>query len=219
MRRLTASAATLALLAFVTPAVATTLLTLDLGALTSGADRVFVGRVLRVESGPDASGFPATWTTFAVDDVVKGTLPATVTIKQVGAAPSAAGGAIFRVPGLPEYREGEKVLLFLNPDSAAGFTSPVGLAQGCFRVSGDGVGAVAENDLGNVNLGDAAATARATSNVPPSAATSGATTSAPTTAANAAQRLGTTGAASMRAPVPLAALLDQVRTLERGAVQ
>ncbi len=207
MRRFHACAATFALFALVTPAVATTLLTLDLGALTSGADRVFVGHVLSVRSGPDASGFPATWTTFAVDQAVKGALPATLTIKQLGARPSAEGGAIFRVPGMPEYREGEKVLLFLNPDSAGGFSSPVGLGQGCFRIAGDGADAVAENDLGNVNLGNTTSAAAARAKAAAGSAAPDAT--AP----------GGVDAAPARAPVPLAALIDQIRALDAGTAR
>ncbi len=53
------------------------------------------------------------------------------------------------------------MLLFLNPDSPAGFTSPVGLAEGCFRIAGSGTGAVARNDVGNVNLRGGAAQAAA----------------------------------------------------------
>jgi hypothetical protein len=57
------------------------------------------------------------------------------------------------VPAITSYRVGDEVVLFLHPDSGEGFTSPVGLGQGRFRVHHHAGGAaVAENDVGNVNL-------------------------------------------------------------------
>ena len=163
MRRLSPCAAALAVVLLVSPVGATTLRALDLAGLTTFAERVFVGTVTDVRAGTDANGIAARWTTFRIDERLKGELPETVTIKQVDAAaasrPPGVIGPIFRVPGLPAYRAGERVLLFLNGDSPAGFTSPVGLAQGCFRITGAGDAAAATNDVGNVNVTDAAPTA------------------------------------------------------------
>jgi len=160
MARVTSLAA-LALLTFIaTRAAAMTVLPLDLGALTGGADRIFVGRVERVDTGRDGNGLPATWTTFTVIETMKGASGGHVVLKQLGATLGGSDAPVLPHPGLPRYRPGESVVLFMQPDSTLGFTSPVGLGQGCFRVrDGDGV-AVVENDVGNRNLAPAANGAR-----------------------------------------------------------
>jgi hypothetical protein len=143
------------------PARAMTILPLDLPALTQQAGRIFVGRVERVESGHDAHGLPVTWTTFAVEQTVKGPDGAHVTLKQLGASLGPADARVLPHPGLPRYQPGESVVLFVHPESALGLTSPVGLGQGCFRIRDDHGAAVVENDVGNRNLGTAALAARA----------------------------------------------------------
>ncbi len=153
----------------VRPAVAMTTLPLDLPALTQQAGRIFVGRVERVESGRDANGLPVTWTTFAVEQTVKGPAGAHVTLKQLGATLGPADTRVLPHPGLPRYRPGESVVLFVHPESALGLTSPVGLAQGCFRIRDDHGASVVENDVGNRNL-DAPAAAAARTLAAPSAA-------------------------------------------------
>jgi hypothetical protein len=50
--------------------------------------------------------------------------------------------------------------LFVHPESILGFTSPVGLGQGCFRVRSDEGAPMVENDVGNRNLGVPAGAAR-----------------------------------------------------------
>lgn len=139
-------------IAWARPAPATTVLPLDLDQMTAAADRVFLGRVVAVRTGRDAQGLPSTWTTFTVEEAIKGATSATVEIKQLGVDAPLADGTVFRIPSLPSYRVGEELILFLHPDSGAGFTSPVGLGQGRFRVHHRAGGAVAENDVGNANL-------------------------------------------------------------------
>ncbi len=132
-------------------AAAMTILPLDLPELTGQAERIFVGRVLRVESGRDAHGLPAVWTTFAVAQQLKGIGADHVTLKQLGASLD-TGAEVLPHPALPRYRPGESVVLFVHPASVLGFTSPVGLGQGCFRVHGDDDAPVVANDVGNRNL-------------------------------------------------------------------
>jgi hypothetical protein len=68
-----------------------------------------------------------------------------------------AGGAAQR-PGLaaldvPRFAPGERVVLFLYPDSSLGLTSPVALGQGKFSVLRDKEGdELAVNALGNRDL-------------------------------------------------------------------
>lgn len=145
-----------------------TLLPLDLPELTGQAERIFVGRVETVASGRDQSGLPAVWTTFAVEQPLKGwpgaAAPHHVTLKQLGTGFGGADAAVVPHSALPRYRAGESVVLFVHPDSALGFTSPVGLGQGCFRIGEhDGVRTV-ENDVGNRNLSSTATAAQARGN-------------------------------------------------------
>ncbi len=181
--------ALLALAIHAATASALTLLPLDLGALTSGAGRIFVGHVLDVASGRDANGLPAVWTTFRVDEPLKGAPAQHVTVKQLGIAFGGGGAAVAPHPGLPAYRRGEEVLLFVHPESTLGFTSPVGLAQGCFRIRERNGGRVAENDLGNRNL-------------LPASDASGRSAGGPAAEADPEPRA-----------LPLASLLTEVRTL------
>lgn len=131
---------------------AMTVLPIDLPALAGQAERIFVGRVERVTTGRDAHGLPATWTTFHVAERLKGPAGASVTVKQLGATVGAGGARVLPHPSLPRYEVGESVVLFVHPESALGFTSPVGLGQGCFHVRGTPDAPVVENEVGNRNL-------------------------------------------------------------------
>jgi hypothetical protein len=143
------------------PAAATTILALDVPELERCAERIFVGRVADVQLGFDEQGMPVAWTTFAIEQSLKGVTGARVTIKQLRSGQATQPGALFRVPAMPAYTRGEKVLLFLHQDSVLGFTSPVGLGQGAFRVRGNGDDALVENDVGNANVAPGLAPASA----------------------------------------------------------
>ena len=109
---------------------ATTVRQVSLPQMIRAADRIFVGKVVAVESRRDEHGLPATYVTFAVTETIKGPPGKQVTIKQIGGRP----GTLPAIPGLPTYTVGEVVLLFLHRDSQYGFTSPVGLHQGKWKV-------------------------------------------------------------------------------------
>ncbi len=109
---------------------ATTVRLVSLEEMVKAADRIFVGKCVSVESRSDEYGLPATYVTFLVIEQIKGDLGERVTIKQIGGRTS----EVFKIPGLPTYRVGEEVLLFLHPNSQHGFTSPVGLNQGKWSV-------------------------------------------------------------------------------------
>jgi len=94
------------------------------------AGRIVHGTVSDVRSGIDESGTPVTWVTFDVARTLKGPHAARVTIKQFGRSDIALG----RIPGMPTYAPGEEVVVFLRPESRRGFTSPVGLDGGVYRV-------------------------------------------------------------------------------------
>lgn len=113
------------------------------------ADRIFWGRCLQAESGREPSaGLPVTTYTFEVLRGLKGAqAKESIRFRQLSGGP--AGG----IPGVPEYSPGQEILLFLYPDSRLGLTSPVGLAQGMFRVGKSGRrGQAVLNRVANANL-------------------------------------------------------------------
>jgi hypothetical protein len=126
---------------------------INLEEMTERADRIFAGRCVAVRAARDPElGQWVTYATFVVQRAVKGDVRGAVTIKMLGDPDPAAprGG---RVRGLPMFREGEEVVLFLYGDSRRGLTSPVGFGQGKFVVSKDKRGGrLAVNAFGNDNL-------------------------------------------------------------------
>src|SRR2546428_6621847 len=112
-----------------------------LARVTDVAARIVHGTVLEVRSGRDESGLPATWITLAVARTLKGPHQDRLTIKQLGVATPLPDGTITRIAGMPQYRAGDEVVLFLHGESRRGFTSPVGLGQGVYRVSPTAAGA------------------------------------------------------------------------------
>lgn len=113
------------------------------------AARIVQATVVEVRTGRDESGLPATWSTLAVTRTLKGAHVPRLTIKQYGVADPLPDGTITRVAGLPRYRVGEEIVLFLRTDSRRGFTSPVGFSQGAYRVSRAGAAPQVWRDLGS----------------------------------------------------------------------
>jgi hypothetical protein len=152
-RRLRVSWLALVLLVGAVPASATTMVKrMALDEVTSKAARIVHGTVTNIRSGRDESGMPATWITLDVRRTLKGRAVKQFTFKQAGVAEPLPDGTITRIPGMPRYSVGEEVVIFLHGESARGFTSPVGMGQGTFRVNrGQGAGGHAEvrSDLGD----------------------------------------------------------------------
>jgi len=116
------------------PAFATSVLPLDLGQIIDMSAIAFQGTVVDVKTGKDPqTGMLVTLTTFRVDDVLKGDVPASYTVKQIGGEDSSTG-VKFKAFGVPTYTVGQSYVLFMNGVSSAGFTSPVGLQQGLFPI-------------------------------------------------------------------------------------
>ena len=83
---------------------------------------------------------------------LKGSVARQLTIKQFGTAAPLGDGSLARIPGLPRYTVGEEVVLFLRGDSARGFTSPVGLGQGVYRVVHRGARRAVQSDLAEARI-------------------------------------------------------------------
>jgi len=114
---------------------ATTVRRLTLDETVQRADRIVHATVTEMHSGRDDAGLPATWITLQIAETLKGAQRKQLTIKQYGVAEPLADGSVARIAGLPRYAPGDEVVLFLHPDSRRGFTSPVGLGQGCYRIN------------------------------------------------------------------------------------
>ena len=121
---------------------------LSLVDVTHAAARIVHGIVVEVRSDRDETGLPATWITFAVVRTLKGPPADRLTIKQLGVAAPLADGTITRIAGLPQYRVGEEVVVFLHGVSPRGFTSPVGFGQGAYRVGRGARGVYVRSDAG-----------------------------------------------------------------------
>ena len=118
--------------------------------MTSRADRVFHGQCLKRVPQGEAAGIPIIEYTFQVRKAVKGVNEGeTVVFRQLDG--SVSGRSAFS--GIPQYRVGQEVILFLKKESRRGLTSPVGLGQGAFaiRKSPKGEKEVV-NELRNRNL-------------------------------------------------------------------
>ena len=117
-----------------TGAAATMTMRLSLAQIVGAADRAFVGRVESVHCGRDESGLPSTWIPFPVREPILGRVGSSVTIKQVGVSEPLADGTTFHLAGVPAYKTGEEVVLFLSGESQEEFSSPIALGQGKFRI-------------------------------------------------------------------------------------
>jgi len=141
------------LLLHYTPSQASRVQGVSLEEMTQRADRIFSGRCVSVRMATDPDlGQMVTYVTFAPSRVEKGNIRGSVTIKVLGEQDAdAPRGRVTQ--GLPRFRKGEEVVLFLYGDSRQGLTSPVGFGQGKFTVLKDKAGhPLAFNEVGNENL-------------------------------------------------------------------
>jgi hypothetical protein len=141
----------------------------NLEEMTLTADRVFIGRCVRVVETTDliAQGrLPVTRYTFQVERTLKGNVPSRITFTQLGHPGRPAKGGVTAhgkaatrglfLHGMSTYAVGDRMMLFLIPDYQEGkLTYPVGLEQGAFRIEDDGGAAIARNNLNNIGLFDA----------------------------------------------------------------
>jgi hypothetical protein len=104
----------------------------------SGRARVVVrARVIaaQFEPHPKYPNLDSVVVTLSVEEILKGTAGKTLTFRQFVWDPRDRSDRL-------GYRYGEEVLLFLNPPTTVGFTSPVGLEQGRFLVLSGPAGSI-----------------------------------------------------------------------------
>ena len=143
-------AATLSLLAATTSLRATSVKIVNLSEMVQASNRVFHGRCLSAREITHSNGLPIVEYTFLVTDGLKGTVEGEkVVFRQV----QGFGARGFGIAGLPAFRKGQDLVLFLAADSRIGLTSPIGLSQGAFSVFEDRRGKLAiVNGFRNLNL-------------------------------------------------------------------
>ncbi len=135
------------LLTFNAPSLATSVERLDLAGLTERAATIVRGEVVGATAIDVAVGggqLPAIEYRVEVEEMFKGEAaqgPAArryATFRVVGSMKSGASPALAALwRDVPKFRRGDQVLLFLTAESSVGLSSPVGLAQGAFRVELD----------------------------------------------------------------------------------
>lgn len=132
-------------LALTLPARAVSVLPLSLDQMIDTAATAFEGTCTanRVERDA-ATNLIVTHTTFLVKEVLKGAVSDMHTIKQIGGELAEAGLG-YRVSGVPSFAVGQDYVVLLAGVSAAGFSSPIGLAQGRFTVRQTGSGPKVSN--------------------------------------------------------------------------
>jgi hypothetical protein len=139
------------------PTGATSLKVMNLEDLVGHSQRIFSAVCQSVSSGFDENNLPYTRYSFRVTDGIHGVAnQQVVVIKQFGlSGPIPLGNGVTRVSrieGMPGYVPGQEYLLFLNNESRLGFSSPIGLIQGAFRVQGQGTSRTVVNGMRNANL-------------------------------------------------------------------
>ncbi|TMQ56902.1 MAG: hypothetical protein E6K76_11945 [Candidatus Eisenbacteria bacterium] len=133
-------------------ALATTVQKLTLQELTKKSESIVMARVDDAVSSWDAGHREIySYYTLRVLQPVKGSKGATtITLRQLGGT---VGTIASIVPGMPSFRKGEEVVLFLTQKDAAGYPWVMGLQQGKYSIvtAKDGVKMV-RNDLAGTEL-------------------------------------------------------------------
>jgi hypothetical protein len=135
-RSLAPGLALVALLVVAAPAHATLVLPQNLENLEAQAGQIFAGVCTNRSAEIDDSGIPVRRFTFRVTEAVRcrAAVGETIEVRHFGNGVPNEHGYAMHIPGIPDYRVGQEVLLFLNPPSTIGLTAPVGLSQGLFAV-------------------------------------------------------------------------------------
>lgn len=135
------------ILALGTLLTATTVIPMSVEELTSAATHIVRAHVIDSRSAwDDQHSTIYTYTRFQIDETIKGSPDAVITVKQLGGS---AGGYTLHVAGVHPWNNAESAVLFLRlSEEHDGTFSIVGLMQGDFRVHRSGTGEmIADNGL------------------------------------------------------------------------
>jgi hypothetical protein len=116
------------------PALATTVAKLSLEQVVQRADVIVQGQVQSVRSEWDAERrLVFTYVSIRVDESLKGERRQSVLIRQIGGT---AGTIQMSVDGAPQFKSGQRTLVFLKRQDATTF-QVVGMNQGLYRIVED----------------------------------------------------------------------------------
>jgi len=119
-------------------ASATTVQKFSLQELATKSDAIVMAKVEDQSSRQDANKEIYTYITVSVLESVKGAKgEKTITIRQLGGS---VGNLISAVPGMPSFKNGEEVVLFLSAKDRAGYPWVMGLQQGKYSIVTDDSG-------------------------------------------------------------------------------
>ncbi|MAQ13267.1 MAG: hypothetical protein CMN30_00505 [Sandaracinus sp.] len=119
---------------WVSPARATVMVEIPLEDLARGAVAIVHGRVERSSGHLDLeTGKPHTLTTIRVHEWMKGSGGETLVLREVGGT-YAQGELHYAIDGVPDYRLGEEVVVFLDEDQGGDFYRTHEMVQGKFVV-------------------------------------------------------------------------------------
>lgn len=139
--------ALLAVFFIAAPLFATTVFRMELKEVVGKADAIVEGHVESVYSQWDAQyRLVFTYISIGVDEFLKGEPRRSLLIRQLGGR---IGSLDMNVAGMPQFREGEQVLLFLRRHNNGTF-EVVGLDQGRYQI----VGSVAIAHVSGIDLVD-----------------------------------------------------------------
>lgn len=119
----------------VSSASAATILRMDVPTLVEHSDAVVIGSITNIVSKVEDDGRVYSTITLKVDEALKGQEQQTLTLRQVGGRDLEADIATV-APGMPQFEEHERVLLFLQrlPEQSESL-AVTGMAQGKFRIA------------------------------------------------------------------------------------
>ncbi|MFU8803064.1 MAG: hypothetical protein ACNA8W_04565, partial [Bradymonadaceae bacterium] len=120
------------LLVFSAPALASTVVELDLESLVANSDDVIIGKVQSVESRVEEDGRVYSYITISVSEALKGDHEEELVIRQIGGR---ADDLVTYVPGMPEFVAEEEVFLFVERVTAKKIPVVTGLSQGKFSIN------------------------------------------------------------------------------------
>lgn len=131
-------------------AFATTVRKFSVKELTRKSDSIVQGRVESITSSWDAARKEIyTYYTLNVAVGIKGQRAGIVTIRQLGGT---VGNVASIVPGMPNFKHGEEVVVFLTQNDAAGYPWVMGLQQGKYSVVEQNGVKLVRNELAGTEL-------------------------------------------------------------------
>ncbi len=145
------------------PAVATTVMQMNLEEMSQRSAQIYRGTVLSATEGTIEAGggqLPIVTYRLEVEEAFRGDIPVVkgmriAQIRMLGKSKPVQRGNLLHVsalPRMPELAIGRTYLVFTTQPSAIGLSAIVGLGQGAFRIEQVGKDEVAVNEVNNSGL-------------------------------------------------------------------